>query len=86
MFRQRNFRFTKMFRQRKFHFGKMFCQRKFCFSKMFPQRKFYPQKKLGSHLRNCRVDYFLLLILFKAEPCDYFVIGWSLRRQGRLFF
>ena len=68
----------------------MFRQRNFCFGKMFRQRKFHhttTTKKLGSQIHDCRVDYFLFIVsLFKAEPCDCFVIGWSLRRQGRLFF
>lgn len=79
MFRQRNFCFGKIFRQRKFHFNKMFPKRSFCFGKMFRQRKFHhttTTKKLGSQIHNCRVYYFLFLVsLFKAEPCDCFVIG-----------
>lgn len=79
MFLQRNFHFDKMFPLRKFHFTKMFRQRNFCFGKMFRQRKFHhttTTKKLGSQIHDCRVDYFLFIVsLFKAEPCDYFVIG-----------
>lgn len=50
-----------MFRQRNFHFAKMFRQRKFYENKMFRQRKFHhttTTKKLGSHIHDCRVDFF----------------------------
>ena len=64
-----------MFRQRNFYFTKMFRQRNFCFGKMFRQRKFYQQKKLGSHIHDYRVDYFLFLVSLSRQSL------WVLRHR-----